>query len=219
MDKKIGLILAGGANRGVFTAGVLDFFQKHNVYTPYVISVSVGSCNALDYVSRQIGRTKNCRIPNGRNVPPINWRHFFKIGTIIDLDMVFNEYPNRIVPFDYGSYASSDTESEYVVTNCYNGKAEYLSDRDNKKRLMSICRASCSMPYILPVCYVDDKPYLDGGISDPIPVKHSMDLGYEKNIVILTRPIVELRNDVSFLHLLNRVMYKKKIPKSCRTVR
>ena len=84
---------------------------------------------------------------------------------MINLDMVFDEYPNRIVPFDYNTYFSSDIRSEYVVTNCFTGKAEYLSEGKDRKRLMNICRESCSMPYLCRMTKLDNNLYLDGGIS------------------------------------------------------
>lgn len=205
---KTGLILEGGANRGIFTSGVLDFFKCQNLYLPYVVSVSVGSCNAIDYVSRQIGRTKECMIPNGRNVPPINWRHLKNKKTVINLDMVFDEYPNRIVPFDYETYWASNIISEYVVTNCLNGRPEYLSEKKDKNRLMNICRASCSMPYLSPIMILDNVPYLDGGIADAIPIKHAMNLGYEKNIVILTREKGYYKKDSNIARVINKIMYK-----------
>ena len=156
--KKIGLILEGGANRGIFTAGVLDLFKSKDIYLPYVVSVSVGTCNAIDYVSKQFGRTKECMIPNGRNVPPVSIQNIPKKKTMINLDMVFDEYPNHLVPFDYATYWSSDIISEYVVTNCITGQAEYLSEKQDAKRLMNICRASCSMPYLSPITMLDGIP-------------------------------------------------------------
>lgn len=146
--KKIGLILEGGANRGVFTAGVLDFFMEQELYLPYVAAVSVGSCNAMSYVSKQIGRTKSCMIPGKRNIPPIHWCHIKSKKTLIDLDLVFDDYPNRLVPFDYKTYFTFSIICEYVVSNCVIGKSEYMSERKDGKKLMEICKASYYAIYI-----------------------------------------------------------------------
>lgn len=129
MYKNIGLVLEGGANRGVFTAGVLDCFQKEGIWLPYVVAVSVGCCCAMDYVSRQPERTKFCMIPEGRNPYPISFRHIFRHLSFVDFDMVFDKYPNRLLPFDYEAYNSSDCICEYVVTNCVTGQAEYMSEK------------------------------------------------------------------------------------------
>lgn len=209
---KVGLVLEGGANRGIFTAGVLDCLKEHNIYLPYVVSVSVGTCNAIDYISRQVGRTKTCMIPKGRNTPPICWRNIFTKKSIINLDLVFDEYPNHLVPFDYETFWNSDIVSEYVVTNCLTGKAEYFSvpEYHNAKKLMAICRASCSMPYLLPEIYLDGVPYLDGGCADPIPFEHAIKQGYEKNIVVATRDHgYSLGDKARWMTKLDSLIYKK----------
>ena len=206
-SQKVGLVLEGGANRGIFTSGVLDCLKKNEIYLPYVISVSVGTCNAIDYISRQIGRTKDCMIPHGRNTPPICWKNILKKKSPINLDMVFDEYPNKLIPFDYTTFWNSD-----IVTNCLTGSAEYFSPPQNrdKKRLMQICRASCSMPYILPEVYIDNIPYLDGGCSDPIPFKRAIKMGYQKNIVIMTRTLEYIpKKKATWLKKIERVMYSK----------
>lgn len=185
--KKAGLILEGGANRGIFTAGVLDYFREQNLYLPYVVSVSIGSCNAMDYLSKQTGRTKSCIIPGGRNTPPIHWKHIRSKRSMVNMDLIFDEYPNSLVPFDYETCFASETVCEYVATNCSSGQAEYLTETKDKNRLMSVCRASCSMPYFSPMVLLDGVPYLDGGIADAIPIRRAISSGYENNIVILTR--------------------------------
>ena len=202
-----GLVLEGGANRGIFTAGVLDFFQQKGLYLPYVIAVSVGSNNAIDYVSKQIGRTKDCLIPNGRNTPPIHWKHLFRVKSIVNLDLAFDRYPNHLVPFDYQTFFDSSIRCEFVATNCITGKAEYLSEKEDKKRLMKICQASCSMPYLCAVHDVDDTPYLDGGISDAIPIKRALEVGMNKCIVVLTREAGFKKPSVSMRHV-NSIMYR-----------
>lgn len=215
-----GLILEGGANRGIFTSGVLDCLQDHSIYLPYVLSVSVGTCNAIDYVSKQRGRTRACMIPRGRNIPPICWKNIFIKGKLINLDMVFDEYPNRLVPFHYEAFWDSGIKSEYVVTNCLTGRAEYFSvplDKD-AKRLMNICRASCSMPYLLPEVYIDGIPYVDGGCADPIPFRHAMEIGYEKNVVVTTRTFEYVPGRKSSqLRRINRCLYRR-YPKLAETL-
>lgn len=205
--QRIGLILEGGANRGIFTSGVLDFFQEKGLYLPYVAAVSVGACNAMDYISGQKGRTRECFIPGDRNMPPIHWRHLRSKRTIVNLDTVFEEYPNELLPFDYEKYFSSPTEVEYVVTNCESGKPEYLTEKEDGDRLMTIGRASSSLPFVCPVVVLDNKPYLDGGVSDPIPIRHAISKGFQKNIVILTREKGYQKKDSKTTALLGRKIY------------
>ena len=185
---KATLVLEGGATRGVFTSGALDYLMEKDFYTSYVIGVSAGSCNALGYVSKQPGRTRDCMIHKEKEYSYYyGFRKFIKEKSLMDMDMVFDRYPNEIYPFDYDTYFASDTECEIVTTNCVTGRAEYMTEDSDRQRLMKICRASCSMPLICPMVNVDGIPYLDGGLADSIPIERAMEIGNGKSIVILTR--------------------------------
>ena len=185
--KEAAMVLEGGGTRGVFTAGVLDYLLEKQVKLPYVIGVSAGACNAIDYVSEQIGRTKDCTIIQDKNKRFIGTRDALKKGYLFDMDRLFDEYPNRLFPFDFDTYFASDIQCEVVVTNCLTGEAMYLSEKQDKERLLTICRASSSIPLISPVVGVDGIPCVDGGVADSVPLIHSMKLGHQKNVVVLTR--------------------------------
>ena len=185
--KEAALVLEGGGTRGVFTAGVLDYLMEKEVKFPYVIGVSAGACNAIDYVSKQIGRTKDCTIIQDRKNRYIGTKDALKKGYLFDMDRLFDEYPNRLFPFDFDTYFASDIQGEVVVTNCLTGEAMYLSEKQDKERLLTICRASSSIPLISPVVDVDGIPCVDGGVADSVPLIHSMKLGHQKNVVVLTR--------------------------------
>lgn len=185
--KEAALVLEGGGTRGVFTAGVLDYLMEKEVKFPYVIGVSAGACNAIDYVSKQIGRTKDCSIIQDRKNRYIGTKDALKKGYLFDMDRLFDEYPNRLFPFDFDTYFASDIQCEVVVTNCLTGEAMYLSEKQDRERLLTICRASSSIPLISPVVDVDGIPCVDGGVADSVPLIHSMKLGHQKNVVVLTR--------------------------------
>ena len=185
--KEAALVLEGGGTRGVFTAGVLDYLLEKQVKLPYVIGVSAGACNAIDYVSEQIGRTKDCTIIQDKNKRFIGTKDALKKGYLFDMDRLFDEYPNRLFPFDFDTYFASDIQCEVVVTNCLTGEAMYLSEKQDRERLLTICRASSSIPLISPVVDVDGVPCVDGGVADSVPLIHSMKLGHQKNVVVLTR--------------------------------
>ncbi len=185
--KEAALVLEGGGTRGVFTAGVLDYLMEKEVKFPYVIGVSAGACNAIDYVSKQIGRTKDCTIIQDRKNRYIGTKDALKKGYLFDMDRLFDEYPNRLFPFDFDTYFASDIQCEVVMTNCLTGEAMYLSEKQDKERLLTICRASSSIPLISPVVDVDGIPCVDGGVADSVPLIHSMKLGHQKNVVVLTR--------------------------------
>ena len=184
---KAGIVLEGGATRGVFTAGVLDYLMEKDIYFKYVVGVSAGACNAVDYVSKQIGRTRQCMIIEEKENRYVDIKKMVKTGFLFDMDMIFDKYPNEIFPFDYEECFRSKVEWEVVVTNCETGKAEYLTEREDKKRVMQICRASSSLPLVAPVVEVDGTPYLDGSVADSVPISHALRKGYKKCVVILTR--------------------------------
>lgn len=186
-ESKMGLVLEGGGMRGVFTCGALDYFMDNNIRFPYTIGVSAGACNGLSYISRQRGRAKYSNIDLLEKYHYIGIRHLFRKRNIMDFDLLFGEFPSKILPYDYDTYFSSKERFVMIATNCLTGKAEYLEEKSDVRRLLDICKASSSLPIMCPIAYVDGIPMLDGGIVDSIPVLHAMSDGYEKNLVVLTR--------------------------------
>ena len=102
--KRAGLVLEGGANRGVFTSGALDYLMEQDFYIPYVVGTSAGACNAVDYVSRQPLRTKNCTIITDKKKRYVTIKNTLKTGTLLDMDLIFEKYPNEIFPFDFDTF-------------------------------------------------------------------------------------------------------------------
>ena len=209
-----GLVLEGGATRGVFTSGALDYLMEKDLYFSYVVGVSAGSCNAVDYVSKQIGRTRDCMIHRGKEYSYYyGLKDFVKERSLLDMDMIFNKYPNEIFPFDFDTFLNSDMQCEMVVTNCITGKAEYLSEHSSAKRMMDICRASCSMPLATKTVFVDGIPYVDGGVADSIPIIHSLKTGHQRNVIILTRNKGYRKHSSGKQDRLFELAYGKKYPK------
>ena len=186
MVSDIPLVLEGGGMRGVFTAGVLDRLMDEGIYFPYVIGVSAGASNGLSYASRQRGRTKFCNIDalSARNY--IGLRFLLRQGCIMDYDYLFGDLPKKIYPYDFDAYLKSG-EFNFVLTDCLTGKAEYVRKPLTFDAVLSVCRASCSLPYVCPVSKINGVPYLDGGISDAIPVGRALSDGFKKCVVVLTR--------------------------------
>lgn len=182
------IVLEGGATRGVFTSGILDYLMEEDLYFSHVIGVSAGSCNGVDYVSRQIGRTKKCMIPEKKEYSYYSGvRSAIKEKSILDMDMVFDTFPKKIYPFDFEIYFQSDMVCEIVTTNCETGKAEYMTEQSDPDRLMKLCRASSSMPLLSPIVNIDGVPYLDGGLADSVPIRRALQSGNEKIVLVLTR--------------------------------
>ena len=181
--RNTGLVLEGGGMRGVFTSGVLDAFMKHEVYFNYVVAVSAGACNGLSYMSRQPRRARISNIDMLAKYDYIGLRHLFTQGSIFDPELLYERFPNEIVPYDYDTFFSSKATFEMVVTNCLTGQPEYLSEHSgNRQRLIDIARASSSLPYVSKIVKVDGVPMLDGGIIDSIPVMRAVHQGFVKNV-------------------------------------
>ena len=187
IGSKVGLVLEGGGMRGVFTSGVLDALMKHEVYFPYVVAVSAGACNGLSYMSRQPRRARYSNIDMLQKYGYISLKSLLQKGSIFDPDILYERFPNEILPFDVQAYRSNPAIFEAVTTNCLTGRAEYLSERNDMRRLTAIVKASSALPYLSQITMVDGIPMLDGGIVDSIPVVRAIDSGYSPCVVVLTR--------------------------------
>lgn len=119
----------------------------------------------------------------------------------------FEDFPERIIPYDYNAYFANPARFVMVTTNCLTGKAEYMEEKSSSERVMDIVRASSSLPFVSPVTYVDSVPMLDGGIADSIPIEYAMNQGYEKLLVVLTRNRGYRKKDSSMA--LSKVFYHK----------
>ena len=187
ITNKSGLILEGGGMRGVFTSGVLDCFMDNGIRFPYTIGVSAGACNGLSYISNQRGRAKFSNIDLLEKYNYIGIKHLLKKGNIMDFDLLFHTFPDEIIPYDYEKLASCKEHYEMVTTSCKTGEACYYEEKKDPKRVIDIVKASSSLPFVCPITYVDDEPMLDGGIADSIPLMRARELGYDNNVVVLTR--------------------------------
>lgn len=183
----IGLVLEGGGMRGVFTCGVLDYFMDNKITFPYAIGVSAGACNGLSYMSGQRGRAKYSNIDLLGKYKYIGIKYLIKKRNIMDFDLLFHEFPENIIPYDYDTYFASPSRFEMVTTNCLTGEANYFEEKSDPKRVIDIVKASSSLPIVCPITYVDETPMLDGGICDSIPIERAMSQGYNRNVVVLTR--------------------------------
>lgn len=187
IDLRSGLVLEGGGMRGVFTCGVLDNFMDRGIRFPYTIGVSAGACNGLSYMSEQRGRAKFSNIDLLDKYHYIGFRHLITKGSIMDFKLLFEEFPTRIIPYDYARYAKCTECYEMVTTDCATGQACYYEEKSDPKRIIDIVRASSSLPYVCHIAKVDGREMLDGGIADSIPIMRARDLGYDNNVVVLTR--------------------------------
>lgn len=187
INNQTGLVLEGGGMRGIFTVGVLDYFMDHHIWFPYTIGVSAGASNGISYASRQRGRSRFSNIDLLEKYNYIGLRHFLKGKGYINMEFLFRIYPDKYFPFDFETYRKSTDRFVMVTSNCLTGKAEYYEEKQDVERMLDICQASCSIPVLCPMTYVDGIPMVDGGVCDAIPIQRSIDDGNLQNVVVLTR--------------------------------
>lgn len=210
-----GLILEGGGMRGVYTAGVLDFFMEKDLYFKDCYAVSAGACHAISYFSKQRGRSIKVNLDYLHDKRYCSVNSLIKTGDMFGVDMIYNIIPNKLVLFDYDTYNKFDGNFYSVVTNCETGEAEYLRINDARKDIDAV-RASSSLPLLSRIVEINGKKYLDGGISDSIPIRKSIEDGHEKNVVVLTRD-KSYRKEKSKLLPVFKIKYKK-YPKFLKAV-
>lgn len=181
------LILEGGTFRPIFTAGILDALLDNNIMFPYCIGVSAGISNAFSYVSNQKGRNLQIVQTYRNDKRYLGFRNFLKCKSLFGLDFVFDEIPNKLLPYDMDALKNYDGKVLVGVTNAESGKTEYLDGKklDSKNTML---RATCAIPIVFPAIKLNDKYYYDGGICDPIPIRKAIKDGNEKHLIVLTRP-------------------------------
>lgn len=208
MELKRGLVLEGGAMRGMFTAGVLDVFMENNIEFDGIIGVSAGATFGCNYISGQIGRTIRYNKKYCKDKRYCSLRSLITTGDLYGEDFCYNKIPNELDPFDNDAYRKSSTEFYIVATDIETGEPVYKKyDVDDPDALLWM-RASASMPLASRIVEIGDKKFLDGGMSDSVPVKQFEKMGYNKNVVILTQPYDYVKSKNSVLPLI-KLSYKK----------
>ena len=202
-----GLVVEGGGMRGVYTAGVLDYFMEKNLYFDDCYGVSAGACHISSYVSKQIGRSIKVTLDyiNDKRYCSVN--SLIKTGDMFGVEMLYDIIPNKLELYDYDTFNKFKGNFYSVVTNCKTGKAEYIKIKDMKKDIIAV-RASSSLPLLSRIVEINGKEYLDGGITDSIPIKKSIKDGHKKNVVILTRDKTYRKSKPKFLSFF-KLKYKK----------
>ena len=202
-----GLVVEGGGMRGVYTAGVLDYFMEKNLYFDDCYGVSAGACHISSYVSKQIGRSIKVTLDyiNDKRYCSVN--SLIKTGDMFGVEMLYDLIPNKLELYDYDTFNKFKGNFYSVVTNCKTGKAEYIKIKDMKKDIIAV-RASSSLPLLSRIVEINGKEYLYGGITDSIPIQKSIKDGHKKNVVILTRDKTYRKSKPKFLSFF-KLKYKK----------
>ncbi|WP_048602073.1 patatin-like phospholipase family protein [Rubeoparvulum massiliense] len=192
MERQVGLVLEGGGMRGLYTAGVLDLFMDKDLYLPYVIGVSAGACQGVSYVAHQRGRNYQVNVGYIDRPGYVSYTNLFKGKELFDMDFIFNTVPKELSPLDGDALLKSKQRFLIGTTDCELASPIYweLNNPDHigsYEDLITVIRASSSLPFVSKAVTYQGKLLLDGGICDPIPVRKALKDGNEKVVCILTR--------------------------------
>lgn len=182
----VGLVLEGGGMRGIYTAGVLEYFLEKEINIPYVIAVSAGACNATGYVAKQKKRNFAILTKYINDPRYISLRNLIKKGCIFDFDFIIDELGSKLEPLNLEDFFASDIRFVTGATDIITAKPVY-HEKDEYRDSFDFLRASCSQPFLSKIVDYKGEKLLDGGIVDPIPIRKSIEDGNEKNIIVLTR--------------------------------
>ncbi|MBR5560634.1 MAG: patatin family protein [Clostridia bacterium] len=211
---RVGLVLEGGAMRGLYTAGVLDRFLDHDIHVDAIVGVSAGACFGCNLFSKQRGRVLRYQQRFAGDKRNVSLRSLITTGDIVNRKFAYYVVPTKYDIFDEETFEKSGGEYWVTVTNVDTGEAEYMQVHNLLGEIEKL-RASAQMPFCSQMVDLDGKKYLDGGIADSIPVRAAMDMGFDKLIVVLTQPADYVKGPMN-KHMI-RAFYRK-YPNLCRTL-
>ena len=210
MDNSSGLILEGGAMRSVFSAGILDFLMEKGIDIPNMIAVSAGAYLGMNYVSGQRERCLETLIKPLKQYKFLGVGTFFRKGTFFDMDYLFDAVLKEKAPFDFETFRKSTKRFVTSTVDCETGKLIYHEEFKTEDEFYNVCRAANSLPPVVGITYVKDRPMLDGGLADAIPIAKALEEGWKKIVVILTRDASYRKKDKLSIDMkINKILYRK----------
>ena len=204
---KTGLVLEGGGIRGIFSAGALDVLMEEGIEFDGGIGVSAGAAFGCNYKSRQPRRAIRYNLKYAKDPRYSSMRSLLSTGDLFNAQFCYHEIPEKLDPFDWKAFRENPMEFYLVCTDVETGKPVYhLCDNDGDYEMLEWFRASGSMPMVSRVVELGGYKLLDGGISDSIPLRFMEEQGYERNVVILTRPAGYAKHSSKMMGVMSRAL-------------
>lgn len=204
-----GLVLEGGGMKGIYTAGVLEYFIEKELYFKNCYGVSAGACHLCSYISKQPKRSYRIALNYLKDKNYCSARSLILTGDLFNVDLNYDKIPNKLDPYDYKAASKYEGNAYAVVTNIRTGEPEYMPLREMHRDIAAV-RASASLPLVSRNVQIGKEYYLDGGISDAVPIRKSITDGNIKSVVILTKEVGYVRKPASRQNLaLIKIKYKK----------
>ena len=205
---KKGLVLEGGGLRALFSAGVTDVMMENGIRFDGLIGVSAGATFGCNYKSGQIGRALRYNIAYKDDPRYMGWRSFLKTGDLVGAEFSYHTLPTELDIFDYEAFRQNPMEFHIVCTDAETGEPVYKQLDDMDSDGLDWIRASASMPIVSRPVSLEGRKLLDGGIVNSIPLKHFQELGFERNIVVLTQPKGFYKKRTKLMPLFHLTMRK-----------
>ena len=196
---KTGLIMEGGAMRGMFTAGVLDVLMENGLVTDGAIGVSAGAVFGCNYKSHQIGRVIRYNTEYCNDKRYASFKNLVKTGNLYSEQFCYHEVPEKLDPFNEAAFAASPMDFFVVCTDVKTGEPIYHKCRKGDAEDVRWMEASASMPLAAKIVKIGHYGLLDGGLADSIPVRFFESIGYKRNLIILTQPKGYIKKKNKFL--------------------
>ena len=204
---KKGLVLEGGGIRGIFSAGVMDVLMEEGIEFDGAIGVSAGAAFGCNYKSRQPRRAIRYNLKYAKDPRYSSVRSLLKTGDLFNAQFCYHDIPEKLYPFDWKTFRENPMQFFLVCTDVETGKPVYhLCDNDSDWQMLEWFRASGSMPLVSRVVEIGSQKLLDGGISDSIPLRFMENKGYDRNVVILTRPAGYVKEPAPMMRVISRVL-------------
>ena len=209
--RKQGLVLEGGAMRGLFTAGVMDVLMENGIVFDGIVGVSAGAAFGCNYKSGQIGRVLRYNTTYCQDWRYCSFRSLIKTGDLYGADFCYHELPEQLDLFDDEAFQKNAAHFYAVCTDCESGEPVYKKIQSAQYTDLEWIRASASMPLVSRIVDINGQKLLDGGIADSIPLRFMENSGYANNVVVLTQPRSYRKKKNSLLPLMKLAL--KKYPK------
>ena len=209
--RKQGLVLEGGAMRGLFTAGVMDVLMENGIVFDGIVGVSAGAAFGCNYKSGQIGRVLRYNSTYCQDWRYCSFRSLIKTGDLYGADFCYHELPEQLDLFDDEAFQKNPADFYAVCTDCESGEPVYKKIQSAQYTDLEWIRASASMPLVSRIVDINGQKLLDGGIADSIPLRFMENSGYVNNVVVLTQPRSYRKKKNSLLPLMKLAL--KKYPK------
>ena len=204
--EKVSIIIEGGAMRGVFCAGIISTLLRQEIYLDYVIGVSSGSANGINYVSRDLTRTKASFVDIAANPAFSGMKYLLNGQGYFNTKYIYEDAITTDIPFQFETFKQNPTSMKIVVTDMETAKPVYFDKDDiaTSAELGLKIRASSTVPLLMPPTQINGKYYLDGGIVDSLPIEKAIADGNQKHVILLTRPRGYIKEKQRFSAIIRR---------------